>query len=337
MSSSDLFSLYIAIAAEDRIHTSPLLKVYCPEILPYYDGSLSDKTVTDTVSITNDSDDSVLSVSADTSNTITATFLSLDSASVLPPYTRKGERVLLLKYSDADVYRWIDLGIDKRLRGYEVIRFAAANTNGGEDITTSNSYIIEIDTLNNQHIMMQTSASHGEAFQYCLKLDAKRKKAFLTDNQGRFFNIDSPEDTVVMKNNAGSFVAAAKDNILLNAISNISLQAGGDIALVAAGNITFKGEEITQTDSSGTSVITMNSGSVTQTVGGSTTSMSSNVVTTSASQIAVSSPDGGGMNVSSGKTDIKGPTTFEQQVTMNQGLQTSGDISASGAIHGSNI
>ena len=126
-----------------------------------------------------------------------------DNHLITSPMVRKGETVLLYKYSDDEEVFWTTLFREPSLRRIERFIFGAGDRNGGtEAIDMDSSYILDYNTLD-KSITLRTAVSDGEKFLYTIIIDAKNSKIELFDNIGNKMVIDSQEHNVFMEDVTG--------------------------------------------------------------------------------------------------------------------------------------
>src|SRR5574343_1344956 len=149
MSDESQYKLYsIGIVAEPKALNSHTVLVNPIEVTPFYSGEvrsnpidISDKGV--------DKDGKAYAIEVGSDNTILATWLCLGSENrETPPDVRRGERVLLYRYSQNDTFYWTSMGLDKGLRRLETVihRFSGHTDEESTVLTDDNSYWFEVST-----------------------------------------------------------------------------------------------------------------------------------------------------------------------------------------------
>ena len=240
MSKDNNFNVYIGIVVEDRTDTSRVLKVYCPELLPYYSGEIKDTTTTETFNIRDELNEIDASSDVKTTNAFTAEWFG-DTNRVFPPNMVKGEQVLLLRYQDNDIYYWLPIGRDDILRRFETHRVAIANiaTEGVKLLDDGNTYFIELDTRNKKRVRICTSKSDGESFRYQIMIDADNDLITIEDDAGNDIVLRSNIPQIVMTNNKGTTVDLNAVDILLSAPNNVTINAGNKINVTSKSTTTI--------------------------------------------------------------------------------------------------
>lgn len=220
---------YLGIAAADRSHNSRDLLVQLPEMQPFLQGEYKAMSVTN--NITTSDGKSQHTSTLTTSNYITCTYKGQPNR-LEPPYIRKGEQVLVTKFGDDDRWYWEPEGRDENLRRLDKLRFGISGTlENKSEQTDDNTYYIELDSLENQNIVLSTSQANGELHRYKIELNAKNSTAMVTDEKGNFWTIESEENRIRFQNADRSCIALDKKNILLQCEGDIVLNAKNNIAV----------------------------------------------------------------------------------------------------------
>lgn len=220
------FKLFIGIVAIDKPYNQRLIKVYIPELYPFYeDKELSDTTITESETINTVNSEEEIKVN--TSNIITAEYLDVVSNRTFPPDVRKGEYVLILKFNDNDVFYWIPLSISDNLRRLEVLRFSISNDQRvNKELNEDNTYYIELDTLHKKSIILRTSKSDGESFRYLIHIDAKNSEVIIEDDDDNYIILQSEVPRIKLHNKNNSFIDINQDDIFLNAPRDFRMKVG---------------------------------------------------------------------------------------------------------------
>lgn len=203
---------------------TPLLEVFPIEKLAYVDGEIVD-TPEDIESDGEDAFGNAYSVKTKSSNSIKATWFPFGSNRMTPPDIRRGERVLLWRYADTDMYYWTSTGLDDFLRRLETVVYAFSNTTdeGVKKLTTENSVFIEVSTHLGV-ITLSTPKNHGEKFAYKFQFNYRKGIVILMDDAGNYFEMDSNERSIVLKNGDGSILSLDKMIALLATQQEINLK-----------------------------------------------------------------------------------------------------------------
>lgn len=194
----------IGRAANNRTPSSPLLEIYPIEIMGYADGEITDNYVEDEVEGI-DAFGQKYRVAAKATNTIQATWLPIGSNRNTPPDIRRGERVLILRFGDADVYYWSTTGLDEYLRRLETVVYTFSNTRDESvtQLTPDNSWYIKVCTRT-KNIIVKTNKSDGEKVSYSFEFDIAKGVVTLKDDMGNFFTLSSFERMLKLQNSDSS-------------------------------------------------------------------------------------------------------------------------------------
>ena len=240
-----MWKVYIGVVVDDRIYNSKFIKVYIHDFLPFESGQLEDKTVQDMTTIENvQIPNSQEPISVNSTNVIVAEYLNPYYNIQYPPFVRKGQRVIVLNYADTNNFYWLPLGIDHHLNQKGVFRFFVKDTTEDGLPNDQNSYYVEIDTLFKKRVIVQTAKADGEQFKYTILIDAKRNRLCINDDDGREIILNSTNDTITMKNKAGSHVTINADNTYIEAPTDIVLKASNNLVINATNIVDVYGKKI---------------------------------------------------------------------------------------------
>lgn len=204
VSKLQLFS--IGYAMENKKLSSKNLYITPIELLAYLDGDIVHEETKDTTEGV-DYFGEHYSVSAISSNGLEAEWMPLgDSNRDTAPDIRRGARLLLYRYADADKYYWVDPGMDSGIKRLETVRWTFSNTKDEsvKALSADNSWYMELST-HTKLITLATNKSDGEKFAYTIQVNAKEGAVTISDDVGNFFEIDSEERKLTLKNKDGSY------------------------------------------------------------------------------------------------------------------------------------
>lgn len=223
VNTSKLFIRSVARAAINLPLKSKFLEVIPLEEVGYVDGELSDERGTIEASGM-DAEGNSFNVKMETSNSIVAEWLPLDSNRVEPPNIRRGERVLLWQFGDTDKYYWTPTGFDDNVRRKETFIFRLSNTDDETDktITPDNSYWFEMSTHRKQ-ITLSTSKSAGEAYGYTVQIDTDAGRVTICDDANNFIELSSADKKITLCNADDTHVVLDKTNITMNASDTVKI------------------------------------------------------------------------------------------------------------------
>jgi len=226
------WNVYIGIAVEDKVYDTRLLKVYISELAPYITGEIKDLTGKEKISIFNNDKKENEDVEIDSTNIVIAEYFGLHTNRVFPPDIRKGEQVLVIKFSDIDKFFWLSLGRDDRLRRREVFRLAISDDDRiDKDLDEDNTYFIEMDTLFNKRIRLITSKSDGEKYRYSIVIDALNNYVSIYDDDDNYIILESDIPRIKLKNKSKSVIDINDEDIFIACKRDISMHAGRQFVL----------------------------------------------------------------------------------------------------------
>lgn len=209
-------------AAENKALDTLFLEVYPVETLSYVDGELVSfkEKVEDEGE---DAEGNKYKVEALTANSIKCLWMPFGSNRRTAPDVRRGERILIWKYGDADCYYWSICGLDDVLRRLETVVYAFSNTKDEsvKELTPDNSYWFQIST-HLKLITLGTSTSDGEPFAYTIQLNTKEGLFIITDDKGNYIELESARNYIHVENADGSTYTLEGNDIKTFSKSTIS-------------------------------------------------------------------------------------------------------------------
>lgn len=234
---------YIGICVEDKEFTSRVLKVHLRELLPFVEGEVEDDDSVEAYSYIDDESGNVVDGEITVSNHITAEWFGMSSNRVFPPDVVLGEQVLVMKYSDEDIYYWVSLGRDDNMRRLEILRHAVSDSVEYDRLLDDdNTYYVEMDTKFTKRIRIVTSKSDGEDYRYEIIIDAKNNFLALHDDAGNEIIIESDIPRIKLKNANGTIVDLNGEDIIMIAPRDVVISADRQIVM-SARNVTIDAKE----------------------------------------------------------------------------------------------
>jgi hypothetical protein len=196
----------LGIVAANKPTNTKIIEVYPSEELPMVNGFLDDNKDTYTAQGV-DASGQDYSTKVQMGNTIKAQWVPFcDSQRMTAPDVRRGERVVIYQFGDADKYYWTTWENDNKLRKLETVIWAFSGTkNESDDLTADTSYFFEVST-HKKLVTFHTSQADGERFGYNVQIDTKNSKLIVTDTAGNKIIINSPEQQLYLQNSAGSYL-----------------------------------------------------------------------------------------------------------------------------------
>ena len=291
------------------------------EVTPMEEVMMTDGELTDNISTANvkgkDADGSSFETTIKTAVTITARWLPFSSNRKTAPDVRRGEKVAIWKFADADKYYWSSLEYEAHLRKLETVIYTFSNTQEeSAGSNTDTTYFIEIST-HNKMIQLHTSTSDGEPFGYDFVLNTKEGTFQIRDTIENIIFLDSGARRIVMKNAAESFIDLNAEDLFMNIVGNWTSKVGGNMSTTVGGNY-----DLNVTGNYKTT--TPKADFVTPTLQTSHVLLVGTSLTTGAS--------GGG-----GDCTIGGNITMDGNIQMQGSIQSSGSAVFSGTVNAANI
>ncbi len=209
---SAIKSFGIGVVAKPKDMGSSFIEVYPEEAFPTVDGELN-YNPNISIDIGVDSDGNRYEVKTNIDVTITAEWLPASSNRVTPPDMQRGELVEIFRLSDTDTYFWRSLGLRDNLRRLETVIYAfSANPKPNSKLDMNSCYFFEIST-HKKLVTFRTSNVNGEVTIYTFQLNPGEGIAGLTDDLGSYFEINTLEKMITLKNADTSEVVIDKDII----------------------------------------------------------------------------------------------------------------------------
>lgn len=212
MDESKLHFYSVGRVAENKLLSEHVIWVTPIEHLPMLDGELKkDPQPLEIKGI--DKDDNEYQMELTFDNVIPAHWLPMGSNRQTSPDVRRGERVLIWRYADADKFYWTDMGLDQPLRKLETVRHVYSATQNEADLVTADThYYAEVST-HNKTITLHTSQANEEPFSYDIQIDTDKGQVTITDNDGNYLHLDSKEMLWHIHNKEGTEVKLDKKEI----------------------------------------------------------------------------------------------------------------------------
>lgn len=207
----------VGIVAKNKDLSSKEIEVTPIEDLPFANGELTDNTNTETTTA-KDAGGSSYTSKVNSTNTVKAVWLPIGQPNRLTaPDVRRGENVMLYKYSDHDKYYWVTLTEDTKLRKLETVVYGfSGTTDESSSPNADNMYYLEVST-HRKLIHLHTSKANGELFNYDVQINGAEGFIQVQDNDGNYFTINSKDTIVELANADGSKLSLDKKVINLNA------------------------------------------------------------------------------------------------------------------------
>lgn len=210
-------------AAENLKIDDVYLEVYCPELSGFADGEINSDPVEFTTQGVDDRGNNY-TCKIKTTNSIRTKWRQQGTNRISAPCVRRGERVEVWQYADADMYYWSTTGEDDALRRLETVTFAFSNTQdeSTKELTPENSYWTTVNT-HEKIIALETSQSDGEPYKHAMQIDAKTGNFHYRDSANNYIQVEAASNTITVENGDGVKV------VLVGA--NAEIFAPGDLGI----------------------------------------------------------------------------------------------------------
>ncbi len=236
MTTASKLSLYsYGVVAVNKPRSTMSIEVTPMEAVPMTNGELTDNLTSENVK-GKDADGSSFETTVKSAVTVTARWLPFSSNRKTAPDVRRGEKVAIWKFADADKYYWSELEYEAKLRKLETVIYAFSNTQDESvDSAFDTTYFIEIST-HDKKIHLHTSTSDGEPFGYDILLNTKEGTFQLRDTIENILFLDSGAKRFVMKNAAESFIDLNAEDLFINVVRHCTMKVGGNMTTTVGGN-----------------------------------------------------------------------------------------------------
>lgn len=222
---SSLYIYSLGIVAENKTLGTDIVEVTPTEDLGYLDGELTTGTQDLTHTGTNANGEQY-SIKITMGNTIACSWLPLFPGINRSPDVRRGQRVLIWRFGNADKYYWTTTGWDNhlfKLQSNE--RLTSASTDESEtELNAKNSYRY-VESSHKGIVEYTTTTKNGEKTTWHLQLNTKDGSFSIQDGDGNYCQIDNANARVHMGNANGCIVDINGDNIHAVAKAKMSFEA----------------------------------------------------------------------------------------------------------------
>lgn len=231
---SSLQMVSYGIVAANKPVNSFNIEVTPAETLSMLDGEITDNITTDVQSGV-DADGKAFQSTTRTSPTLTAKWLSFGSNRKTAPDVRRGEKVCIWRFADADQYYWSELEYEGSLRKLETVIYAFSGTKD-ENAKSSekNTYYLLIST-HTKVVQFHTSQADGEAVGYDIVIDTKNSNFQLVDTLANIVFMNSRDNQIVLKTAGECIVDLSDKDLNINVPGNFTVQVAGKIAFKSGG------------------------------------------------------------------------------------------------------
>lgn len=236
---SELHFYSVGFVLEDKEWDTDIIEVYPIEKLEDRGPDIrKDENETEILNmVIKDGNDSVSpeTVTVRLSSKIRAKWLALGQYNrVTPPDVRKGEQVLIFRYSNADMFFWTTINNYPNLRTKEHVIIAFSNKPEMDlNDVLDNMYFVTVSTRD-KLIHMHTSTNDGEYTTYDFKLDTKEGYFQILDGKKNEIKLDSKTDSLSIHMEGQS---AIYDVQILGDDGKVIVKDGGGNEIVLDSNV----------------------------------------------------------------------------------------------------
>lgn len=187
---------------------------------------------------------------------------------VTSPDIRRDELVEVWRLGDTAKYYWRSMGLSNGLRALESVIYAwgAAPNLEGYGLDLTKCYMMAV-SAHDKHFTIQTSKANGELYSYTIQINAAESAVYITDDADNYFELDSVEKRLQMKNSDGTFVKVEKKFIELNADQYINFKVMDTVTRMTPTGVTTTTKDYkvisTTTDINSSATIKLTTGKVT--------------------------------------------------------------------------
>lgn len=239
METSKLHLYSYGIVAINKPRSTNEIEVTPMEVTPMVNGEITDASVQEKAKGV-DADGAAFEASVNTAATIKARWLPFESNRSTAPDVRRGEKVAIWRFADADKYYWSSLEYEAKLRKLETVIYTFSNTQDeGSGSTPQTCYFLEVST-HDKVIKLHTSTSDGEPYGYDFVLNTKEGNFTIVDTIDNRITLDSEAHQIIGINTEGSFVEIIKENINIYAVQDLNIQTGRNFNTLVGGNKTTR-------------------------------------------------------------------------------------------------
>lgn len=249
---SELKIYSIGIVAKNKEILSRVIEVVPVEDSPMLDGDINSEIITEKVSSEN-SDQAKSEIKTTTALSIKAIWLPMGSSNRFSaPDVRRGEQVVIYRFSDEDVFYWTTLHDDIKLRKLETVIYAFSGTKDEKvkTVDPEHYYFLEVSTHKGL-VHFSSSKKNGEYCSYDFQINTKDGFYQFKDDLGNVFMFDSKEKQISMVNTDGTYFEINKKNLTINVpetytiiAKNIVEKVSENVQTTVEGSITEKAKTV---------------------------------------------------------------------------------------------
>lgn len=257
---SSLYLFSVGYVTKNKDYNSRLIQALPVESASGTDGEVTHNPVEDILKGI-DSKGDAYEVKATMTRDLECEWYPFDDNRVTPPDVRRGELVEIYRLGNSSKYFWRSMNMRNGLRTLEhvVNAYGATPKAGGSGLSMDSCYTFIVSPLNG-YINLQTTKANGEPYAYTVQINSKEGNVSITDDVGNFFELNSKETRVRLRNANDSYINIEKQTIDMKADEYIQMTVGGTTHKWTPTSITSKTQTV-MSDSDTTTI--KGSGSIT--------------------------------------------------------------------------
>ncbi len=224
---SSLYLFSVGYVTKNKSYGSRLIQALPVESASGTDGEVTHNPVEDILKGI-DAKGDAYEVKATMTRDLECEWYPFEDNRVTPPAVRRGELVEIYRLGNSPKYFWRSMNMRNGLRTLEhvVNAYAATPKAGGSGLSFDSCYTTVISPLNG-YINLQTTKANKEPYAYTIQLNTKEGIVVIKDDVGNFFELNSEESRLRLRNADNSYINMERKTIDLKADDYIQLTVGG--------------------------------------------------------------------------------------------------------------
>lgn len=224
---SSLYLFSVGYVTKNKEYNSRLIQALPVESASATDGEVTHNPIQDILKGV-DAQGNAFEVKATATRDLECEWYPFEDNRVTPPDVRRGELVEIYRLGNSPKYFWRSMNMRNGLRTLEhvVTAYGATPKPGGSGLDMESCYTMVISPLNG-YINLQTSKANKEPYTYTLQINTKDGIIGIQDDVGNYFELNSKESRLQLKNVDNSYIKIEKQWIDLKADKYIKFTVGG--------------------------------------------------------------------------------------------------------------
>lgn len=250
---SSMFLFSVGYVTKNKSYDSRVIQALPVESASGTDGEVTHNPVQEILKGI-DANGDAYEVKATATRDLECEWYPFDDNRVTPPDVRRGELVEIYRLGNSSKYFWRCMNMRNGLRTLEhvVTAYGATPKAGGSGLSLTNCYTTVVSPLNG-YINLQTTKANKEPFAYTIQINTKDGIVGIQDDVGNYFELNSKETRLKMRNANDSYISIEKQWIDMKADKYIKMTVGGTTHEWTPSTITSKTQ--TYTSESATTTI----------------------------------------------------------------------------------